>query len=84
MNFECINISIYRSDDNDNTTRSKLRKRLSFQSAAGSIKRKADLFELPTITKKVKTSGERDSTCSTENLLPEMGETDHTYMNPAV
>lgn len=41
-----------KSDENETTTRSKLRKRLSFQSAAGSIKRKADLFELPTITKK--------------------------------
>ena len=32
---------------------SKLRKRLSFNTAAGSIKRKADLFELPTYAKKV-------------------------------
>ena len=75
---------ICRTDGNENTTRSKLRKRLSFQSAAGSIKRKADLFELPTITKKVKTGGEIDSTSSTENLLQDLGEADHTYMNPAV
>lgn len=73
-----------KTDGNENTTRSKLRKRLSFQSAAGSIKRKADLFELPTITKKVKTGGEIDSTSSTENLLQDLGEADHTYMNPAV
>lgn len=32
---------------------SKLRKRLSFNTTAGSIKRKADLFELPTYAKKV-------------------------------
>ena len=62
-------------------TRTKLRKRLSFQSTAGSIKRKADLFELPTITKKVKTSGEIDSSSSTENLLVDLGETEYSYMN---
>ena len=49
----------------------KLRKRLSFQTTAGSIKRKADLFELPTYAKNVKTGGERDSTSSLENLLGE-------------
>ena len=67
-----------------NHTRAKLRKRLSFQRSAGSIKRKADLFELPTITKKVKTSGEIESTSSTENLLLDFGETDYTYMNPGI
>ena len=72
--------------DNSNTphTRTKLRKRLSFHTSAGSIKRKADLFELPTINKKVKTSGEIESTSSTENLLLDFGETDYTYMNPGL
>lgn len=48
----------------------KTKKQLSFQSAKGSLKRKADFFELPTFTKKVKTGDSAKDTSSTENLLP--------------
>lgn len=46
----------------------KLIKTLSFKKCSVSVKRKADLFEVPTFSKKLKTE-DWDSTSSTENLI---------------
>ena len=65
--FESVSINLCSSDEGA-AKESKQMKSMSFKKCSESVKRKADLFDIPTLSKKLKTEN-WNFTSSTENLI---------------